>query len=149
MHKITPFLWFNNQTEEAMNFYVSIFKNSQALGVQRLRRPGQLSGGEILISSFELEGQPCQALNGGPSFLVDCDKQSEVDYLWDKLSAGGEPLCCGWLKDKFGLTWQIVPTALPQMLQDPDPQKSERVRQAMLKMQKLEIPKLQQAYHQG
>ncbi|MFY9803105.1 MAG: VOC family protein [Candidatus Acidiferrales bacterium] len=157
MRKITPFLWFNDQAEEAMHFYVSIFKNSKALGVQRLGKPGQLPGGEILIASFELDGQEFRALNGGPhytfnsavSFLVDCEDQQEVDYLWERLSAGGEPLGCGWLKDKFGLTWQIVPAVLPQMLQDKNLQKSESVRKAMLQMQKIDIPTLQQAYDQS
>ena len=157
MPKITPFLWFNDQAEEAMHFYVSIFKNSRALGVKRLGKPGQLPGGEILIASFILDGQEFRALNGGPhytfnpavSFLVDCDSQQEVDDLWNKLAPGGEPLNCGWIKDKFGLVWQIVPKVLPQMLQDQDAQKAERVRQAMLQMKKIDIPTLQQAYNQS
>lgn len=157
MPKITPFLWFNDQAEEAMHFYVSIFKNSKALDVNRLGKPSQLPGGEILIASFILDGQEFRALNGGPhytfnpavSFLVDCDSQQEVDDLWNKLAPGGEPLNCGWIKDKFGLVWQIVPKVLPQMLQDQDAQKAERVRQAMLQMKKIDIPTLQQAYNQS
>lgn len=155
MPKITPFLWFNDQAEEAMHFYVSLFKNSKVLGVTRLGKPGQVPGGDVLIASFILEGQEFRALNGGPhyafnpavSFLVDCDLQQEVDELWNKLSPGGEPLNCGWIKDKFGLVWQIVPKVLPQMLQDKDPKKAEQVRQAMLQMKKIDIPTLQQAYN--
>jgi predicted 3-demethylubiquinone-9 3-methyltransferase (glyoxalase superfamily) len=155
MPKITPFLWFNDQAEEAMHFYVSLFKNSKVLGVTRLGKPGQVPGGDVLIASFILEGQEFRALNGGPhyafnpavSFLVDCDLQQEVDELWNKLSPGGEPLNCGWIKDKFGLVWQIVPKILPQMLQDKDPKKAEQVRQAMLQMKKIDIPTLQQAYN--
>ena len=156
MNKITPFLWFDGKAEEAMNFYVSIFKNSKALNVTRLGKPGQVPGGEVLVASFILDGQEFRALNGGPhftftpaiSFLVDCESQQEVDDLWDKLSVGGESLNCGWIKDKFGLTWQIIPAILPKMLQDKDPAKAERVRQAMMQMQKIHIPSLQRAYDQ-
>jgi predicted 3-demethylubiquinone-9 3-methyltransferase (glyoxalase superfamily) len=152
MKKITPFLWFDTQAEEAMNFYVSVFKNSRVLGVT----PGP--SGIAQSVNFELEGQEFIALNAGPqfkfnesiSFLVDCKTQGEVDELWDKLTAdGGEESMCGWLKDKFGLSWQIIPTALGQLLGDPDPEKAGRVMQAMLKMQKIDIKTLQEAYDQG
>jgi predicted 3-demethylubiquinone-9 3-methyltransferase (glyoxalase superfamily) len=152
MKKITPFLWFDNQAEEAMNFYVSVFKNSKVLGVT----PGP--NGIAQSVNFELEGQEFIGLNAGPqfkfnesiSFLVDCKTQEEVDELWEKLIAdGGEESMCGWLKDKYGLSWQIIPTALSQMLGDPDPEKAGRVLQAMLKMQKIDIKTLQEAYDQG
>jgi predicted 3-demethylubiquinone-9 3-methyltransferase (glyoxalase superfamily) len=149
MQKITPFLWFDTQAEEAMNFYVSIFKNSKVLGVT----PGP--NGRAMSVNFELEGQEFIGLNAGPqfkfneaiSFLVDCKTQAEVDELWEKLTAdGGEESMCGWLKDKYGLSWQIIPTALGEMLGDPDPEKAGRVMQAMLKMNKIDIQELQQAY---
>jgi predicted 3-demethylubiquinone-9 3-methyltransferase (glyoxalase superfamily) len=151
MKKITPFLWFDDQAEEAMNFYISIFKNSRILSVS----PGP--NGKAFTVSFELDGQVFTALNGGPlfkfseatSFFVNCETQVEVDDLWEKLSAGGEKGQCGWLKDKYGLSWQIVPVALGRLLGDPDPTKSQRVMQAMLKMQKIDISGLQQAYEQG
>jgi predicted 3-demethylubiquinone-9 3-methyltransferase (glyoxalase superfamily) len=150
MKKITPFLWFDNQAEEAMNLYVSIFKNSKVLSVT----PGP--NGIAQSVNFELEGQEFIGLNAGPqfkfneaiSFLVDCKTQAEVDELWDKLTAdGGEESMCGWLKDKFGLSWQIIPTTLGQLLNDPDPEKAGRVMQAMLKMNKIDIQALQQAYN--
>jgi predicted 3-demethylubiquinone-9 3-methyltransferase (glyoxalase superfamily) len=149
MKKITPFLWFDTQAEEAMNFYTSIFKNSRVLGVT----PGP--NGKAMSVNFELEGQEFIGLNAGPqfkfneaiSFLVDCKTQEEVDELWEKLTAdGGEESMCGWLKDKYGLSWQIIPTALSEMLSDPDPEKAGRVMQAMLKMNKIDIEGLQQAY---
>jgi len=149
MKKITPFLWFDNQAEEAMNFYVSIFKNSRVLGVT----PGP--NGIAQSVNFELEGQEFIGLNAGPqfkfneaiSFLVDCKTQAEVDELWAKLTAdGGEESMCGWLKDKYGLSWQIIPTALGEMLGDQDPEKAGRVMQAMLKMNKIDIQGLKQAY---
>jgi len=149
MKKITPFLWFDNQAEEAMNFYVSIFKNSRVLGVT----PGP--NGIAQSVNFELEGQEFIGLNAGPqfkfneaiSFLVDCKTQAEVDELWAKLTAdGGEESMCGWLKDKYGLAWQIIPTALGEMLGDQDPEKAGRVMQAMLKMNKIDIQGLKQAY---
>jgi len=151
MKKITPFLWFDDQAEEAMNFYVSIFKNSKVLSVS----PGP--SGTAFSVSFVLDGQEFTALNGGPQFKfteaislsVNCETQAEVDELWEKLSAGGEQVQCGWLKDKYGLSWQIVPTALGKLLGDPDPVKSQRVMQAMLKMKKIEIADLQQAYDQN
>ena len=148
MKKITPFLWFDTQAEEAMNFYCSIFKNSRVLGVT----PGP--NGIAQSVNFELEGQEFIGLNAGPlykfneavSFYVDCKTQEEVDELWDKLTAdGGEPGRCGWLKDKFGLSWQIIPTALGQLLGDPDPEKAGRALQAMLGMNKLDIRDLEQA----
>ncbi len=149
MQKITPFLWFDTQAEEAMNFYTSIFKHSKVLGVT----PGP--NGRAISVSFELEGQEFIGLNAGPqfkfnesiSFLVDCKTQAEVDELWEKLTAdGGEEGRCGWLKDKYGLSWQIIPTALNEMLSDPDPEKAGRVMQAMLKMNKIDIQGLQRAY---
>lgn len=157
MHKITPFLWFDNQAEEAMNFYTSIFKNSKAGKVSRYGEAGPGPKGSVITASFELEGQEFTALNGGPmfhfteaiSFVVDCKSQEEVDELWDKLTAGGEEQPCGWLKDKFGLSWQIVPAALVEMLNDPDPERSNRVMQAMLKMKKIDIQTLRQAYEHG
>ncbi len=151
MKKITPFLWFDDQAEEAMNFYVSIFKNSKVLNVS----PGP--NGKAFTVSFELDGQAFTALNAGPvfkfteaiSFFVSCESQEEVDYYWEKLLAGGEESQCGWLKDKYGLSWQIVPTALGELLGDPDPVKSQRVMQAMLQMRKIEIAGLRQAYEQA
>jgi predicted 3-demethylubiquinone-9 3-methyltransferase (glyoxalase superfamily) len=154
MQKITPFLWFNGQAEEAMNFYVSIFKNSKVLSVQRYGDAGTGPKGSVMSATFQLEGQDFYALNGGPqftftpaiSFFVSCETQAEVDELWEKLSAGGEKGRCAWLKDKFGLSWQIVPTALGKLLADKDPEKSKRVMQAMMKMDKIDIAGLQKAY---
>ncbi len=149
MQKITPFLWFDTQAEEAMNFYASIFKNSKVLGVT----PGP--NGRAMSVNFELEGQEFIGLNAGPqfqfneaiSFLVDCKTQEEVDELWEKLTAeGGEEGRCGWLKDKYGLSWQIIPSALNEMLSDPDPEKAGRAMQAMLEMNKIDIEELQRAY---
>jgi predicted 3-demethylubiquinone-9 3-methyltransferase (glyoxalase superfamily) len=153
MHKIHPFLWFDNQAEEAMNFYCSIFKNSKIGKVARYGEGGPGPKGSVMTASFELEGQQFTALNGGPhfkfneavSFVVDCKNQAEVDELWDKLTAGGEPSRCGWLKDKFGLSWQIIPSALVELLSQPDPQKSRRVMEAMLKMSKIDIAQLRAA----
>ncbi len=145
--KITPFLWFDTQAEEAMKHYTSIFKNSRVLGVSRAQ-------GKVLTVTFELEGQRFIALNGGPMFkfteaislFVNCESQQEVDELWEKLSAGGQKSRCGWLKDKFGLSWQVGPSALGRLLNDPDRAKSQAVLQAMLKMDKLVIADLQQAH---
>jgi predicted 3-demethylubiquinone-9 3-methyltransferase (glyoxalase superfamily) len=156
MQKITPFLWFNDQAEEAMNFYASIFKNSKVVSVNRYGDAGPGPAGTVMTATFQLDGQEFMALNGGPefkfteaiSFFVNCETQEEVDELWQKLSEGGEEGPCGWLKDKFGLSWQIVPKALGEMLSDPDPAKSQRVMQAMLQMKKIEIPLLEQAYEQ-
>ena len=158
MPKITPFLWFNDKAEEAANFYTSIFKNSKVLGISR--RSGKTPGSEspVMSVTFELEGQRFMALNGGPHFsftpaislFVDCSTQDEVDELWKKLTAGGgEESRCGWLKDKYGLSWQIIPDTLGRLLQDKDAAKAAGVTQAMLKMSKIEIEKLQQAYEQG
>jgi predicted 3-demethylubiquinone-9 3-methyltransferase (glyoxalase superfamily) len=152
MNKITPFLWFDDQAEEAMNFYVSVFKNSKVLSVS----PGPNE--KAFSVTFELEGQRFMGLNAGPqfkfneaiSFFVDCKTQEEVDELWEKLTAdGGEESMCGWLKDKYGLSWQIIPSALGQMLSDPDPIKAQRVMQAMLQMRKIDIEGLRQAYEQS
>ena len=150
MPRITPFLWFNDQAEEAMHYYISIFKNGKVLNVHR-------ANGKILTVTFELDGQRIMALNGGPLFnfteaislFVDCETQEEVDELWEKFSAGGgKPGRCGWLKDRYGLSWQIIPKALMQLLNDPDPEKSQAVMQAMLKMNKIVIADLRKA-HEG
>jgi predicted 3-demethylubiquinone-9 3-methyltransferase (glyoxalase superfamily) len=157
MQKITPFLWFNDNLEEAMNFYVSIFKNSKIVSVSRYGEAGPGSKGKVMGATFELDGQQFLALNGGPQFsftpaismFVNCEMQQEIDDLWEKLSAGGEKSRCGWLKDKFGLSWQIVPSSLGEMLQDKNPEKSKNTMQAMLQMNKLDIEKLRQAHDQG
>jgi predicted 3-demethylubiquinone-9 3-methyltransferase (glyoxalase superfamily) len=154
MQKISPFLWFDDQAEEAMNFYVSVFKNSKVGNVTRYGDAGPGPKGSVMTASFELEGQPFTALNGGPhfkfteavSFFVSCETQAEVDELWDKLSEGGQTQQCGWLKDKFGLSWQIIPVALMELMNDPDPEKSRRVMESMLQMTKIDIAKLRQAY---
>jgi len=156
MQKITPFLWFDNNAEEAMNFYTSIFKDSKIVRVSRYGDAGPGPKGTVMTGTFQINGQEFMVLNGGPhfkfteaiSFFVNCETQEEVDTLWENLSAGGRQDRCGWLKDKFGLSWQIIPTALGQMLGDKDPQKSRRVMQAMLQMSKIEIKKLQEAYNQ-
>jgi len=152
--KITTFLWFDGQAEQAANHYVSIFKNSKILGVARYGDAGPGPKGSVMTVQFQLEGQEFIALNGGPQFkfteaisqVVNCETQKEVDELWSKLGAGGEQGPCGWLKDKFGLSWQIVPTALGRMMQDKDPKRSKRVMEAMLQMKKLDIAGLEQAY---
>jgi predicted 3-demethylubiquinone-9 3-methyltransferase (glyoxalase superfamily) len=154
--KITPFLWFDNNAEEAMNHYVSIFNNSKILSVTRNGRGGPGPEGSVLVGSFELDGMQFNALNGGPMFkfneavsmVVHCDSQEEVDHLWARLCEGGSPSQCGWLKDKFGLSWQIVPRVFIQLVQDPDPAKSQRVMQAMMQMSKFDIAALQRA-HRG
>lgn len=154
MQKITPFLWFDGQAEEAMNFYISIFKNSKVGSVQRCGEGGPGPKGSAMSVTFTLDGQEFFALNGGPhfkfteavSFFVNCETQQEVDELWAKLSEGGQESRCGWLKDKFGLSWQIVPSVLGRLLHDKDPQKAGRVMQAMLQMDKIEIAALQKAY---
>jgi len=157
MQKITPYLWFDNQAEEAVNFYTSIFKDSKILSMSRLpaEAPGQ--SGPVITATFQIEGQTFMALNGGPmyrfteavSFFVSCQTQEEVDYYWDRLLEGGEVQMCGWLKDKYGLSWQIIPQALMQLMGDPDPEKARRVMEAMLKMVKIDIAGLKQAYEQG
>ncbi len=153
--KITPFLWFDNNAEEAVNFYVSIFADAKILNLSRYPEEVPDLGGKAMSIVFQLEGQKFMALNGGPQFkfteaislLVDCTSQEEVDNLWDKLIAdGGEPGRCAWLKDKFGLSWQIVPRQLGELMGDSDPQKSQRVMQAMLQMSKIDIAGLQAAY---
>jgi len=154
MQKITPFLWFDSQAEEAVKFYTSIFKNSKVGNVSRYGEAGPGPAGSVLTASFELEGLEFTALNGGPlfkfteaiSFQVSCESQEEVDYYWKKLSEGGQIQQCGWLKDRFGVSWQITPTALHRMLKDPDPQKANRVMHAMLQMEKIDIAGLQKAY---
>jgi predicted 3-demethylubiquinone-9 3-methyltransferase (glyoxalase superfamily) len=158
MQKITPCLWFDNQAEEAAKFYVSIFKNSKVGSVARYGDEGaKVSGmpkGTVMTVTFQLDGQEFMALNGGPmfkfteatSFIVNCKTQQEVDEFWEKLSKGGEEGPCGWLKDKYGLSWQIVPTVLGEMMQDKAPEKSERVMKVMLQMKKLDIKSLEQAY---
>src|SRR5437667_2801541 len=156
MQKITPFLWFDGNAEEAMNFYVSIFKNSKVLRVTRYGEAEPGPKGTVMSATFQLEGQNFFALNGGPqfsftpaiSFFVNCETQQEVDELWEKLSAGGKKERCGWLKDKYGLSWQVIPTALGEMLGDKDPQKAGRVMQAMMQRGKIDIQGLKQAYDQ-
>ena len=155
MQKITPFLWFDDKAEEAMNFYLAIFKNSKAGNIYR---NGDSAGGsgKVMSVTFELDGQPFMAMNGGPHFtfspaismFVNCETQSEVDELWEKLSAGGGKSRCGWLKDKYGLSWQIIPSALGTLLHDKDAAKAKRVMQAMMQMTKIDIKALQQA-HEG
>jgi predicted 3-demethylubiquinone-9 3-methyltransferase (glyoxalase superfamily) len=150
MQKITTFLWFDDKAEEAANYYVSLFKNSKILGVNR-------AGGKVLTVTFELDGQQFIALNGGPQFkfteaislMVNCDTQQEVDHLWEKLSAGGAKSRCGWLKDRYGLSWQITPGALLKLMSDPDPKKSKAVFDAMLKMDKIVIADLNEAYEKA
>src|SRR6266516_5191735 len=154
MEKIVTFRWLNDKAEEAMKFYVSIFKNSKVMSVTRYGDAGPGPKGTVMMAAFQLEGQDFYALNGGPQFaftpaismFVNCETQEEVDQLWAKLSAGGEPNRCGWLKDKYGLSWQIVPTILGKLMQDQDPKKAQRVMKAMLQMDKLDIARLKQAY---
>jgi predicted 3-demethylubiquinone-9 3-methyltransferase (glyoxalase superfamily) len=154
MQKITPFLWFDGKAEEAANFYVSVFKNSKIVSIMRYGEAGPGPKGSVMSATFQLDGQEFIALNGGPmftfspaiSFFVHCESQEEVDKLWEKLSEGGEKQRCGWLKDKYGVSWQIIPTVLGQLLQDKDREKSKRVMNAMLQMDKLDITTLKQAY---
>jgi predicted 3-demethylubiquinone-9 3-methyltransferase (glyoxalase superfamily) len=154
MQKITPFLWFDGNAEEAMNLYVSVFKNSKVVSVTRYGEAGPGPKGTVMSATFELEGQQFYALNGGPqykftpaiSLFVSCETQKEVDQLWDKLSAGGHKDRCGWLQDKYGLSWQIIPSMLGKMLADKNPRKSQSVMKAMLQMDKIDIAKLKQAY---
>jgi len=156
MQKITPFLWFNGNAEDAMNFYTSIFKNSKIGRITRYGDAGPGPKGTVMSATFQLDGQEFMALNGGPqfkfteaiSFFVNCETQEEVDELWEKLSDGGQKSRCGWLKDKYGLSWQIIPSALGEMLGDKDPEKSRRVMKAMLQMDKIDIKGLEQAYKQ-
>jgi predicted 3-demethylubiquinone-9 3-methyltransferase (glyoxalase superfamily) len=154
MQKITPFLWFNDNAEEAMDYYTSVFKNSKKVDVSRYGESGPGPKGSVMSVMFELEGQMFYALNGGPAYtltpafsmFVDCKTQEEVDYYWEKLSEGGRKDRCGWLTDRFGLSWQIVPSVLTEMLRDPDPARAARVMKAMLKMDKLIIKDLEAAY---
>jgi predicted 3-demethylubiquinone-9 3-methyltransferase (glyoxalase superfamily) len=157
MQKITPFLWFDGKAEEAMNFYVSIFKNSKTGRVTRYGEGWPGPKGTVMSATFHLDGQEFFALNGGPqftfspaiSFFVNCETQKEVDELWEKLSEGGEKQRCGWLKDKYGLSWQVVPSVLGKMLRDKDAEKAKRVMQAMMQMNKIDIKRLKQTYDQG
>jgi predicted 3-demethylubiquinone-9 3-methyltransferase (glyoxalase superfamily) len=157
MQKITPFLWFDGKAEEAMNLYVSTFKNSKVMSVTRYGEAGPGPKGTVMSATFQLEGQEFMALNGGPHFtftpaislFVNCETQQEVDELWETLSAGGEKSRCGWLKDKYGLSWQIIPSALGGMLHDKNPEKAKRVMQAMLQMDRIDIAGLKQAYDRG
>ena len=154
MQKIITFLWFNDQAEEAANYYVSLFKNSKIKSVRRFGDAGPGPKGTVMTLTFELEGQEFYALNGGPHFqltpaislFVNCETQEEVDELWSKLSEGGRKDRCGWVTDKFGLTWQIIPTVLGRLMGDPDPQKAGRVMKAMLQMNKIDVAALQKAY---
>jgi predicted 3-demethylubiquinone-9 3-methyltransferase (glyoxalase superfamily) len=157
MQKITTFLWFDDQAEEAMNFYCSLFKDSKILSISRYGEAGPGPKGQVMTGTFQLNGQEFMALNGGPeykfteaiSLFVNCETQQEVDELWGKLTEGGEEGPCGWLKDKYGLSWQIVPSLLGKLLSDKDAAKAQRVMQAMLKMKKIDTRLLQQAYEQS
>jgi predicted 3-demethylubiquinone-9 3-methyltransferase (glyoxalase superfamily) len=154
IQKINPFLWFDSEAEEAAKFYVSIFNNSGINKIVRYGKAGPGPDGSVMTVAFELDGQEFTALNGGPvykfteaiSFVVNCNSQDEVDYYWEKLLEGGEEGVCGWLKDKYGLSWQIVPTVMVEMMSDPDPEKAKRVTEAMLQMVKIDIKTLKEAY---
>jgi predicted 3-demethylubiquinone-9 3-methyltransferase (glyoxalase superfamily) len=158
LQRITPFLWFDSQAEEAADFYVSIFKNARVREASRYDEAASKAAGQpkgsVMTVVFELDGQEFIALNGGPmfkfteaiSFVVNCETQAEVDHYWDKLTAGGQEVQCGWLKDRFGVSWQVVPTVLTELLQDKDPEKAKRVMAAMLQMKKLSIDGLKRAY---
>jgi predicted 3-demethylubiquinone-9 3-methyltransferase (glyoxalase superfamily) len=154
MQKITPFLWFNDKAEEAANFYVSLFKNSKVKEVRRYGDAGPGPKGSVMTITFQIEGQDFIALNGGPHFsftpavslFVNCEKQEEVDQLWEKLAEGGRKDRCGWLQDKYGLSWQIIPEALGKLMTDPDPKKAASVMQAMLQMDKIDVKRLQEAH---
>jgi len=157
MQKITPFLWFDDKAEEAANFYVSIFQDSKLVNIVRYGDAGPGPKGSVMIATFQLDGQEFTALNGGPqftfspaiSFVVDCKTQHEVDDLWERLSEGGEKLQCGWLRDKYGLSWQIVPSVLPELMRTTDEKRSQNVMKAMLQMTKIDIEHLQQAYDEA
>jgi predicted 3-demethylubiquinone-9 3-methyltransferase (glyoxalase superfamily) len=157
IQKITPFLWFDGAAEEAAKHYTSIFQNSKILSVSRYGDAGPGPKGAVMTVTFQLEGQQFIALNGGPqykftpaiSLLVNCDRQEEVDELWSKLTAGGHEVQCGWLTDKFGISWQIIPSALFKLMHDPDPRKSKRVMEAMFQMKKIDIVGLERAYAQA
>jgi predicted 3-demethylubiquinone-9 3-methyltransferase (glyoxalase superfamily) len=155
IQKITPFLWFNSQAEDAANFYVSIFKDSEVKKVMHYGEAGPATPGSVMTVSFEIEGQKFTALNGvqdiefnqSISFVVNCESQEEVDYYWEKLTDGGEEQVCGWLRDKFGVSWQVVPVIMIDMMSDPDPEKAKKVTEAMLKMVKIDIETLKNAYN--
>jgi predicted 3-demethylubiquinone-9 3-methyltransferase (glyoxalase superfamily) len=157
MQKITPFLWFDGKAEEAAKFYVSIFKNSKILSISRYGEAGPGPKGAVMVVKFQLDGQEFLALNGGPQFsftpavslVANCESQNEVDEFWEKLSAGGKKQNCGWLTDKCGLSWQVVPTLVGELMQDKDAEKTKRVMQAIMGMNKLEIAGLKRAYDQG
>jgi predicted 3-demethylubiquinone-9 3-methyltransferase (glyoxalase superfamily) len=157
MQRITPFLWFDRDAEEAAQFYVSIFKNSKMGTVNRYGDHGPGPKGSVMIAAFQIDGQEFLALNGGPqfkftpavSFVVNCETQEEVDHYWEKLSLGGMKQQCGWLQDKFGVSWQIVPTALARLMSDPNREKTSRVMGALMQMTKIEIQRLEQAYQQA
>jgi predicted 3-demethylubiquinone-9 3-methyltransferase (glyoxalase superfamily) len=152
--KITPFIWFNNEAEDAVNFYTSVFKNAKVISMSRYGEGGPGPKGSVMTALFELEGQRFIALNGGPqfklteaiSFVVNCEDQEEIDWFWEKLSESGQKVQCGWLKDKFGLSWQVVPVMLGQLMSGNQPEKSNRMMQALMQMEKLDIAKLQAAY---
>jgi predicted 3-demethylubiquinone-9 3-methyltransferase (glyoxalase superfamily) len=153
MQQITPFLWFDNNAEEAVNFYASVFKDAKILETARYGEAGPGPKGSVMTMKFQLNGLEFVALNAGPnnpfthaiSFVVNCESQAEVDYYWEKLVEGGKPVQCGWLVDKFGLSWQITPTILIKLIQDKDPAKAKRAMEAMMKMVKIDIPKLEEA----
>jgi predicted 3-demethylubiquinone-9 3-methyltransferase (glyoxalase superfamily) len=157
MQKITPFLWFNDQAEEAMNFYTSIFKNSKVKSITRYGDAGPGPKGSVMIGNFELDGQEFIALNGGPqftfspaiSFVVNCESQQEIDEYWEKLSAGGVKHSCGWVQDRYGVSWQVVPTALGKLMNSGNAAKANNVMKALLQMGKLEIKKMEEAFEQG
>jgi len=156
MQKITPFLWFDTQAEEAANFYISLFKDARITGISHYGEGAPRPAGMVMTVNFQLEGQEFVALNGGPefpftpavSFYVDCATQAEVDRLWEKLTEGGEEVQCGWLKDRFGLSWQIIPSGLSELLNGKDPEGSKRAMQAMLQMKKIDLETMRQAYEQ-
>jgi len=156
MQKITTFLWFKDQAEEAANFYCSVFKNSKVNNVTRYGEAGPGPAGSVMLVTFDLDGQTFIALNGNPEFnfsmatslYVNCETQEEVDQLWDKLTDGGKPIQCGWLTDKFGVVWQIIPEVLTKLVQDKDPEKQKRVMEAMMQMVKIDIKKLEDAYQE-
>ena len=157
MPKITPCLWFDTQAEEAANFYTSIFKNSRILDITRYGEAGPRPAGTVLTVEFELDGQRITGLNGGPeftfdeavSFQIDCADQAEVDYFWERLTDGGEESMCGWLKDRFGLSWQVVPRRLTELLEDPDTARAQRAMSAMLQMRKIDVSELERAADAG
>jgi predicted 3-demethylubiquinone-9 3-methyltransferase (glyoxalase superfamily) len=155
MQKVTTFLWYDTEAEEAMNYYVSVLPNSKVLNIRRWGEGGPVAAGLLMVGTFQLAGQEFMCMNAGPhhkfndaiSLMVNCESQQEVDDLWAKLSAGGEESMCGWLKDRWGLSWQITPIVLTELMSDPDPEKAGRVMQAMLQMRKIDIATLQRAYN--